>query len=868
MSQPRRLPPGFLALAVFLLLPPPAGAVTRTWNNAAGGAASTPSNWTPSGIPSAADLLIFNLPGSYGVTFDATVAASQALNFAGVGTVTLSMGAPHVMSSGLLVGSSNGHTPSVNLRGSLTAKGSSTLASVVGSSGTLRVTGSTAEFVLNQAGTDLRVGQFGTGVLEVDGGSLVEVADDLLVGEQAGATGTATISGRSAALVPSRLRTPAAGGDMLIGPSGTGTLRVTDGADGLAQGALRLGSASGGFGDVEVVGLPTATSQLKATAGLSVGANASAALGGRGRITAFPYGLVLSSAALQIGDPDGGLNSFLFMRGGTVHTRDLFVDGSRGVIDFQGGTLRVDGGTFNFARVAPLNVQGTTPGGEGRLELVRGAVGTTADALRLEGLNAQSGTLSLDSGASLLVTGDVEARTGSNAIVVDSSATLVVDGRLHLGGSANAATLNAGVGTLVEVLSMEMTDGPGGSANASINGAGARLRVADHLLVGGDEATVGGPAALSILNQGALESGAPASRLTVRPPGVIMVGTGSSMAVGARVTLEGRLRLDGGTMTAGEVQLAGAGRLEARGVVPCAVRGTTAGETIEAIGALDLGSAALSDGFSFPGTLRVGPHLVRLFDSNTITLGDSTILDGGELVSPNPSLATGRVLTGHGTIRTPVFTNLGSIVAGDEAIGTLAFTGFYSQLTGGTLALSIDGSSAGQFDRITVSGQAGLNGTLRLQFPPGAALTQGVAIPLVTGGSRTGTFSSVVVEGYPSAAALAVTYTPTQVLLTLQSAVDVPALPVLPAVLAFRGASGRGAAAFRLDLPEAADVRVELFAATGRRVGLLADREFAGGTHHVEVPAMAPGVYFGRAIVRLRNAAGAPRRLSDRIVLD
>ncbi len=874
MSQSRRLPPELLALVVLLLLPPPAGAVTRTWNNAAGGAASTPGNWTPSGLPAAADLLIFNLAGSYGVTFDASVAASLAHNY-NAGTVTVTMGAPHVVGSGIQIGAGAGN-PTVNLRGSLTAKSNSTIGPSVGLSGSLRVTGSSAEFLMPQAGSDLRVGSFGTGVLQVDGGALVEVDDVVLLGDEAGSNGTATISGRSAALVPSRLRTVAATGDLLVGRRGTGTLLVTDGADALAQGALRIGTTSGGVGVVEVTGSPTVVSQLKATTGISVGANTTAAVGGQGRITVFPLGLVLSSAALQLGDPHGGLIGSLFMQGGTVHTRDLFVDGARGLIDFEGGTIRVDGGTFNFARAAPLAVQGTTPGGAGRLELVRDATGTTADVLRLEGFNGQSGTLSLDSGASLLVTGDLEARTGSNAIVVDSSATLVVDGRLHLGGSANAATLNAGVGTLVEVLAMEMTDGPGGSANASINGAGARLRVADHLLVGGDEATVGGPAALSILNQGALESGSPTSRLTVRPPGFVAVGTASAIAVGGRITLEGRLRLDGGTMTAGEVQLAFSGRLEGRGVVPCAVRGTTAAQTIEAIGPLDLGTASLTDGYSFPGTLRTGPHLVRLFDANTITLGDSTILDGGELRSTrNPSLPGGSVLTGHGTVQVPFFTSIGTVDVGDEAFGTLAFVGIYGQNSPATLTLSIGGSNPGQFDRITATGTAGLNGTLRLQFPPGAALTQGVAIPLVTATTRTGTFSSVVFEGFPHPGALAITYTPTQVLLTLQAAVDVPSAPVVPTVLAFVGGRGPGVPSFRLDLPEAADVRVELFAVSGRRLAILADGPLAAGSHRLELSSpgrsrvrLGRGVYFGRALVRVAGGVSPARWLTDRILVD
>ena len=47
------------------------------WNNAAGGAASTAANWNPAQVPTAADTLVYNLNGTYTVTFSSGVALSK-----------------------------------------------------------------------------------------------------------------------------------------------------------------------------------------------------------------------------------------------------------------------------------------------------------------------------------------------------------------------------------------------------------------------------------------------------------------------------------------------------------------------------------------------------------------------------------------------------------------------------------------------------------------------------------------------------------------------------------------------------------------------------------------------------------------------
>jgi hypothetical protein len=87
--------------------------------------------------------------------------------------------------------------------------------------------------------------------------------------------------------------------------------------------------------------------------------------------------------------------------------------------------------------------------------------------------------------------------------------------------------------------------------------------------------------------------------------------------------------------------------------------------------------------------------------------------------------------------------------------------------------------------------------------------------------------------------------------------VGVDPLDGLPRVAAIRLAGANpvvrgvgGALAFRLDVPRAADVRVDVFDAAGRHVHTLARGRYAPGTHQLAWDGGArPGVYFARALV-------------------
>lgn len=75
---------------------------------------------------------------------------------------------------------------------------------------------------------------------------------------------------------------------------------------------------------------------------------------------------------------------------------------------------------------------------------------------------------------------------------------------------------------------------------------------------------------------------------------------------------------------------------------------------------------------------------------------------------------TGGVIAGHGAIVAPLgFVNSGGVVApgSADALGTLLVDGSYAQGAGGTLAIRVDASGS---DRLAVTGQAALDGTLSL----------------------------------------------------------------------------------------------------------------------------------------------------------
>ena len=158
----------------------------------------------------------------------------------------------------------------------------------------------------------------------------------------------------------------------------------------------------------------------------------------------------------------------------------------------------------------------------------------------------------------------------------------------------------------------------------------------------------------------------------------------------------------------------------------------------------------------FPGVVYTqsgGTTTIAAGGSSTATFG-STISGGtltvdGTLASAGtPVTLTGPgTLAGTGTVSGEV-TNTSGTVAPGNSPGTLAITGNYNQGAAGTLAVEVDGTTPGtQFDRLTVSGTATVDGTVAVDRDPGFEPASPDTFEFLSAGNRVGTFSTLAGGG-------------------------------------------------------------------------------------------------------------------------
>jgi hypothetical protein len=87
----------------------------------------------------------------------------------------------------------------------------------------------------------------------------------------------------------------------------------------------------------------------------------------------------------------------------------------------------------------------------------------------------------------------------------------------------------------------------------------------------------------------------------------------------------------------------------------------------------------------------------------------------------------------------------------------------YQQTSNGRLEVEVAGTGISQFDRLVVDGAAQVAGTLHVDIDGGFVPSAGQTFTIITAGSVSGTFSSLIVEGFPSTLSYRVNYLPTAV---------------------------------------------------------------------------------------------------------
>src|SRR5579859_816431 len=365
------------------------------------------------------------------------------------------------------------------------------------------------------------------------------------------------------------------------------------------------------------------------------------------------------------------------------------------------GTLMVNG-------VAVSLNSGTALSGTGSLLISNGTLTLGADLSVPSNVSLGLTSTTVNGGGQLTNSGVISAdnATIGTALTNNSVITVVPNNN---GSAFNGAFANNAGGTLV----LE-TNSVGGSPAGKLTIANGFTNAGSIVLT--DIGCCGGNTNTLTVASGILVN-----------TGLITLTEGNSCGCGTR------------TLAA---QLDNRGTLAALGSNTLTLSQPGANQTSSGTIELSLGSLAISSAASFTnsGTITVGA-------SHTLTLG------GVQLNN-----ASGGTLSGGGTVAGDV-SNAGTVdPGGPGTAGTLTITGTYTQTSTGVLNADIGGTTAGtQFDQLNVTGGVTLGGTLNVALINGFTPASGETFQVLTYGSQTGQFATIV---QPPASS-GVTFTPT-----------------------------------------------------------------------------------------------------------
>ncbi len=359
---------------------------------------------------------------------------------------------------------------------------------------------------------------------------------------------------------------------------------------------------------------------------------------------------------------------------------------SAGIVNLNGTALTLlpllqSGGSFNVNGSTSVTVPGLTLTG-GVLALNGGSINLPANT------SLGAGTLSLASASPVSVTSlslDGSTLTGAH--------DLVVSGSFVVGGSADSTF--SGSGTL-------RTDG---SSSLAMSTAGGALHLAGtrNWLNNGTVSFTGSTGL--VLGQGSNDNNS------------------FTNAAGATINLDAPATFAINGSGAGSSSLLNAGTLNQN----------SAGSHSIVVGS-----------FSNTGTLHIAAGLLQLNAAFT-QAGTLDTASGSTFLAANDFTNTG-TLSGSGTLRlgsagTGTLTNQGGIAPGNSP-GTLSIEGNLTLGSNSVLTMEVGGATAGQFDRVAVSGNLQMGGSLNATLINGYQPANGDFLPLLaSGGTASGSIA-------------------------------------------------------------------------------------------------------------------------------
>lgn len=571
-------------------------------------------------------------------------------------------------------------------------------------SGTATVRGTGSSWTITTG--DFRVGNYGTGVLNILDGGVVSSRNGIIGGNAGGGSGAVTINNGDWTVVDQGL---------LVGFWSEGTLTIENGGT-LTNGAwVQIGSGAGITGAATVTG---AGSTWTSSGGVNVGYS------GSGTLTIADGGL-FSNTGGTIGHYGGSTGSVTVNNGIWTNSGDLNVgyDGS--------GTLTIENGGTVSSASAVIGRDGSLVGSSGTATVTGAGSGWTITNDLVVGGSAGGGmTHSNGPGVGTLniLAGGVVSNSNSyigsdhDANGNDAIGTVTVDGAgstwTH---SGNLTVGRDGTGTLSVTNGGSVSNDYGtignsstGTGSVTVDGAGSTWSNSESLYVGYD-----GNGTLDILN------GATVSNTAGGYIGTYATGSGTATVDGNGSTWN-----NSGDLTIG---YSGGGTLTvSAGGVVSNVNGTV-GVMTDSFGVVTVTGAGST--WSNSGTLTVG----------TAGSGTLNISSGGEVLAASANIGSTGLLSGDSLMTlnsgTGILTNYGTIAPGNS-IGTLTVDGDVVFENGSTFEVEID--NAGNSDLLDVSGDVTINSGSTIAINSnGETITDGKSYTLIEAASITGTFDTL-----------------------------------------------------------------------------------------------------------------------------
>jgi uncharacterized repeat protein (TIGR01451 family) len=147
------------------------------------------------------------------------------------------------------------------------------------------------------------------------------------------------------------------------------------------------------------------------------------------------------------------------------------------------------------------------------------------------------------------------------------------------------------------------------------------------------------------------------------------------------------------------------------------------------------------------------------FDNGYTQSAGTTTLDGGHIGGLGSSVVlNGGILRGNGTIPADLVNN--ATIRPGMSPGIINVNADYTQGATGVLEIELAGASPAQYDRLAVSGNATLDGTLNVTFLGGYLPAGGETYDVLTFSSKSGDFATKNLPVFPAGGAIVASYEP------------------------------------------------------------------------------------------------------------